>query len=119
MHVESSGEEWMAIRRRMSNDYVALGRLVRICIAGIWLTEFLPCPHLEAADPLFLLANAVLGGSPSFRTVRCSPSLPPPLERFVPNAHVADYVNSKTPTKYQRRHSEFPKILRLLHILAS
>jgi hypothetical protein len=32
MHVKSSWGEWMVIRRRMSNAYVALGPLVRIAV---------------------------------------------------------------------------------------
>src|SRR2546423_15588629 len=95
----------------------------------MWLTEFLVAQALEAAgcrrslifvaDSARIGANVVLSGSPSFRTVRCSPSLTPPLERFVPNAHVADDVNSQTPTKIPASTIQRSKILRLLKIVAS
>lgn len=74
-------------------------------------------PLMFVADSAGIGAKVVLGGSPSFRTVRLLVVIPPPLERFVPNAHVADYVNSKL-LQNINLDIQSSKILHL-HILAS
>ena len=70
--------------------------------------------QLVVVDPLFFVADSagigakvVLGGSPSLPHRPLLAVIAPLLERFVPNAHVADYVNSKTTTKYRPGHSGF------------
>jgi hypothetical protein len=87
----------------------------------MWLTEFLAFPTgvvFFVADSAGIGANVVLGGSPSLPHRPLLAVIAPPLERFVPNARVADYVNSKL-LQNTSVDIQSSKILRLLHILAS